>query len=104
MHDDLMRRIDSYLAGNAPDLDGVTLVRECRTALALRTLQALAVAMPMGALPGRGAAFSELQPDARRKQCTLRPSHSPQPLTTSPTATFVPTPTSPRPSRKPSAG
>ena len=39
MHDDLMRRIDSYLAGNAPDLDGVTLVRECRTALALRTLQ-----------------------------------------------------------------
>jgi len=40
MHDDLMRRIDSYLAGNAPDLDGVTLVRECRTALALRTLQA----------------------------------------------------------------
>ncbi len=40
MHDDLMRRIDSYLAGNAPDLDGVTLVRECRIALALRTLQA----------------------------------------------------------------
>ncbi len=40
MHDELMRRIDSYLAGNAPDLDGVTLVRECRTALALRTLQA----------------------------------------------------------------
>jgi hypothetical protein len=40
MHDDLMRRIDSYLAGNAPDLNGVTLVRECRTALALRTLQA----------------------------------------------------------------
>ncbi len=40
MHEDLMRRIDSYLAGNAPDLDGVTLVRECRTALALRTLQA----------------------------------------------------------------
>ena len=40
MHEDLMRRIDSYLAGNAPDLDGVTLVRECRTDLALRTLQA----------------------------------------------------------------
>ena len=40
MHDDLMRRIDSYLAGNAPDLNGVMLVRECRTALALRTLQA----------------------------------------------------------------
>jgi len=40
MHDDLMRRIDSYLAENTPDLDGVTLVRECRTALALRTLQA----------------------------------------------------------------
>ena len=40
MHDDLMRRIDSYLAGNAPDVDGITLVRDCRTALTLRTLQA----------------------------------------------------------------
>ena len=39
MHDDLMRKIDAYLAGNAPDMDGVTLVRECRTALTLRTLQ-----------------------------------------------------------------
>jgi hypothetical protein len=39
MNDDLMRRIDSYLAGNAPDVDGITLVRDCRTALTLRTLQ-----------------------------------------------------------------
>jgi hypothetical protein len=40
MTDDLIRRLDAYVAGNAPDDDAISLLRACRTALTLRTLQA----------------------------------------------------------------
>lgn len=39
MTDDLIRRLDAYVAGNSPDDDAISLLRACRTALTLRTLE-----------------------------------------------------------------